>query len=560
MGKKILIVGGVAGGATVAARARRLDEQAEIIMFEKGPHVSFSNCALPYYLSGVVDNSNRLLMMNPTKFKVQYNIDARVEQEVIKIDRENKKVSVKKLQTGEIYEESYDKLVLSPGADPIFPKDVPGADKRQIFTVRNVVDIVSIKEYIDNNNINKITVVGGGFIGIEVAENLAISGKQVTIIQSQNQVMGPFDYDMAQLLHKEISDNKINLILNNKVCEIFEDKVKLTSGIEVETEMLIYAIGVFPNTELAVSAGLEIGQTGGIKVNYNYQTNDPDIYAVGDAIEVFNELTHSPARLPLAGPAQRQARIVADHIYNITNNRTGVIGSSVIKIFNLNAASTGLNERAAKAANIPYQFVYIIAPDKVSIMPDNSMIHFKLLFEYPTGRILGAQAIGKGNVDKRIDVIATMITMGGTLFDLKELELCYSPIYSTARDVVNIAALVGLNVLQGKFKEVPVYAARKLVEENEFILDVREEIEYMMSHIKNSVNLPLSELRQRANELPKDKTIYVYCQTGKRSYNACMALQGLGFDNVVNIAGSFMGIYLYEYYNSKILGRESIFE
>ncbi len=558
MGKRILIIGGVAGGASVAARARRIDEKAEIIMFEKGPHVSFSNCALPFHLSGMVENGDDLVLMCPTQFKNQYNIEARVNSEVIKIIRDDKKVVVKNLLTGEEYEESYDKLVLSPGANPILPRSIEGVTGSNVCTVRNVVDRKKLKNYIDSNNIKDIAVVGGGFIGVEVAENLCLADKNVSLIEALDQIMSPFDYDMAQILHKEMMDKGVNLILSDGVKKIDEDFVELQSGKKMAAKVVVMAIGVSPETGLAKDAGLEIGVTGGIKVDHNYLTNDKDIYAVGDAIEVYNRLTHKTSRLALAGPAQRQARAAADNMYNIHHNNNGVIGSSVVQVFDLGAASTGLNEKAAKAAGISYDFVYIIPGDKVGLMPDSNPMHFKLIYEYPTGRILGAQAIGKGNVDKRIDVIATMITMGGTLENLKELELCYAPLFGTAKDVVNFAALVGLNLLYGKFRQVPVTIVRELVEKDEFIVDVREKHEYEQGHLKNSVNIPLSEIRERMSEIPKDKPVYLHCRSSQRSYNAVMALQNSGYDNVINISGSYLGICCYEYYQDQVTGRAKI--
>jgi rhodanese-related sulfurtransferase len=332
----------------------------------------------------------------------------------------------------------------------------------------------------------------------------------------------------------------------------------LQSGKKVAAKAVIMAIGVRPETKLAKDAGLEIGITGGIKVDHNYLTNDKDIYAVGDAAEVYNQLTHKPSLLALAGPAQKQARAAADHMYNIPHNNKGVIGSSVINIFDLRAASTGLNEKTAKAAGISYDFVYIIPGDKVGLMPNSNPMHFKLIYEYPTGKILGAQAIGKGNVDKRIDIIAAMISMGGTLEDLKELELCYAPLFGTAKDVVNFAALVGLNLLYGRFRQVPVTKVRELVESGAFIVDVREKNEFVKGHLINAVNIPLSEIRDRLDEIPKDKPVYLHCRSGQRSYNAVMALQNLGYDNVFNISGSFLGICCYEYYQDQVTGREKI--
>jgi rhodanese-related sulfurtransferase len=363
---------------------------------------------------------------------------------------------------------------------------------------------------------------------------------------------------MVQILHKELYDNGVNLILSDSVTKIFDDYVELKSGKKVNARAVIMAVGVCPETSLAKDAGLEIGETGGIKVDHNYRTNDDDIYAVGDAIETYSALLCKPCRLPLAGPAQRQARAAADHIYNIPHINKGVIGSSVVKVFNLNAAATGLNEKQAKANNIPYDFVYIIPQDKVGLMPNSYQLHLKLIYEVPTGRILGAQAISEGDAPKRIDVIATLIRMNGTLEDLKELELCYAPLFSTAKDPVNHAALVGLNLLHGRFRQVPVSKVRELVENGAFIIDCRERDEYEKGHLKTAVNIPLSELRERLNEIPKDRPVYIHCRSSQRSYNAVMALQGRGFNNVFNISGSFLGISYYEYYLDQTTGREKI--
>ncbi len=558
MPKRILVVGGVAGGASAAARARRLDESAEIIVFEKGPHASFSNCSLPFYLSGIVEDVDSLVLMNPEKFKKQYNLEVRVNSEVVKINRDRKTITVKDLNTGEEYEEAYDKLILSPGASPIKPRSIEGIDNPNVFTIRNVVDIDLLDRFITENNVKNVAVIGGGFIGIETVENLRLRGINVTLVEALDQVMAPFDYDMAQILHKELYDKGVNLILSDGLKKIEKDSIELQSGKKVEAEAVVVAIGVRPETALAEEAGLEIGETGAIKVDHNYRTSDKDIYAVGDAIEVYNRLSHKPTRLALAGPAQKQARAAADHIYNIPNRNPGVIGSSVIKLFDLNAASTGLNEKACKQAGINYDFVYIIPQDKVGLMPNSNPLHFKLIFEVPTGKILGAQAIGKGSVDKRIDVIATLIMMGGTLEDLKDLELCYSPMFSTAKDVVNIAALVGLNILNGEYKQVPVTKVRELVENNAYIIDVRERDEYEAGHLINAVNIPLSEIRQRIDEIPKDRPVYLHCRSSQRSYYAIRALQHMGFDNLYNISGSYLGICYYEYFNDQVTGRNKI--
>lgn len=558
MSKKVLIVGGVAGGASAAARVRRLDEFAEVVMFERGPHVSFSNCCLPYHLSGIIENSEDLVLMDPEVFAKQYNIDARVHNEVIAINREEKKVVVKHTVTGKEYEESYDKLVLSPGARPILPASIEGLTNDNVFTVRNVGDIDQIKNYADQNNKENIVVVGGGYIGVEVAENFKMAGKNVTLVEAQNQVMAPFDFDMVQILHKELYDNGINLILSDALAKVTDSEVVLASGKKVAADVVISAIGVTPETDLATAAGLELGVTGGIKVDHNYLTNDKDIYAVGDAIEVFHRITRKPVRLPLAGPAQRQARAAADHMYGRSHNNKGVIGSSIVQAFELIGASTGLNEKAAQEAGIPYEVAYTIGGDMVGLMPDANPLHFKLIFEVPTGRILGAQGIGKGNVDKRVDIIATMITMDGTLEDLKELELCYAPPFGTAKDVVNHTALVGLNLLYGDFKQVKVDKVRELVENDAFIVDCREEDEFELGHIVNAINIPLSELRQRVDEIPKDQPVYIHCRSAQRSYNSTRALGHLGYDNVYNISGSFLGVCCYEYYLDQTTDREKI--
>ncbi len=559
MVKKVVIVGGVAGGASTAARLRRLDENMQIIMFERGPHVSFSNCCLPYHLSGKVANDKDLVLMTPEKFYKQYRIDARTSTEVISINRQAKEVVVKNVTTGEQYTESYDKLVLSPGAKPIVPK-IEGIEDVNIFTVRNVVDIVKLNTFIKNNDCKNISIIGGGFIGVEVTENLKEVGYNVTLIEAMNQIMKPFDYDMVQVLHKEMYDKGVNLIVGDKVNSFEKDIVILESGKKIEADAVVMAIGVAPETDLAKNADLEIGETGAIKVNQNYLTNDKDIYAVGDAVEVYHALTNSKTKLSLAGPAQKQARAVADHIKGRPSRNSGYIGSSCIQIFDYNGASTGLTEQLIKASNLTlnYDVVRVIAQDKVGLMPGSEPLHFKLIFEVPTGRILGAQAIGKGNVDKRIDVIATLIKMSGTVEDLKDLELCYAPPFGTAKDVVNYAGLVASNILEGTFKQVYVQQIRDLVENNAFIVDVREVNEYKVGHIKGAKNIPLSQIRDRLDEIPKDIPVYLHCRSAQRSYNACLALQQLGFDNVYNVSGGFMGLSFYEYYNDKVLNREAI--
>jgi len=557
LSKKFLVVGGVAGGASTAARIRRLDEKAEIIMFEKGPNVSFSNCSLPFHLSGIVENTDKLILMTPQGFQTKYNIEARVQQEVVHINRKQKTITIKDLKTNRDYEESYDTLVLSPGASPIVP-DLEGIHSKHVFTIRNVVDIDRLNRYLQTDNVQDIAVIGGGFIGVEVAENLKLAGYNVSLVEFGQQIMAPFDYDMAQILHKEMTDKGVQVIVNDGLAKVAPDYVALNSGKQLKAQAVVLAIGVRPEIRLAQEAGLTIGELGGIQVDANYVTSDSSIYAVGDAIEVFHQLTHKQTRLALAGPAQRQARAAANHMYNIPHHNKGVIGSSSVQIFDLVCATTGLNEKTALANGFQANSVYLIAPDKVGLMPNSNPLHFKLVYETPTGKILGAQAIGKGNADKRIDVIATLITMSGTLEDLKELELSYSPMFSTARDIVNLAALVAQNLLHGHFKQVKVDEVRKLIENHAYILDVREKSEFECGHLINAHNIPLSELRERMNEIPKDQPVYVHCRSGQRSYNAVMALQNSGFSNVFNVSGSFLGICLYEYFTDITTNRDKI--
>lgn len=559
MSRKILIIGGVAGGASAAARLRRLNEEDTIIMFEKGPHVSFSNCSLPYHLSGVVDEASKLVLMNPNKFMAQYKIDARVNNEVLGIDRKNKKVRVKNTVTDDIYEESYDKLILSPGAKPIVPR-IEGSERANIFTIRNVVDIDKLNHFIKANESKKVAVIGGGFIGVEAAENLNEAGYDVTLIEAMPQILKPFDYDMVQILHKEMMDHGVDLVLGDKVTGFTESEVILESGKRIEARTIVMAIGVMPETRLAKEANLQIGETGAIKVNQNYRTVDKDIYAVGDAIEVFNPLIGGMTKISLAGPAQIQARAVADNINGIPVNNTGFIGSSAIKVFNYNGASTGLSEGLINTLNmnINYEIVHLINNEKVSLMHGNNPVHFKLLFEVPTGKVLGAQAIGKGEVVKRIDVIATAISLGATVEQLKNINLCYAPPFGTAKDIVNFAGYIGSNLLRKDFKQVRFDKVRELLESGARIIDVREKSEYDRAHIKGVENIPFSEIRDRLAEIPKDEPVYIHCRTGQRSYNVSLLLQHLGFDNIYNIAGSFLALSYYEYFNDKIINRDSI--
>lgn len=558
---RVLVIGGVAGGASAAARVRRLDEQAEITILERGAHVSFSNCSLPYYLGGIVAKEGDLVMMTPESFRSQYRIDVQVNTEAVAIDRAAKRVTARDAATGETREYEYDKLVLAPGASPVMPRSIAGIEGERVFSVRNVTDIARVKACMDQKDTRDVVVVGGGFIGIEVAENLCRAGKHVTLLEGLNQVMTPFDYDMAQMFHREISDSGVDLRLGSTVTAISPQGVTAQRNGEtftVPADAVIMSIGVAPETALARQAGLEIGASGGIKVDRHMQTGDPDIYAVGDAAETTDLVLGKPGRLALAGVAQKEARVAADNICGIASVFRGFVGSSCLRVFRLNAAATGLNEQAAKAAGLHYDYVTVFASDKVSIMPGCRYLAFKLLFEVPTGRLLGAQAIGGGEADKRINAVAALIGMGGTVEDLKEFEHCYAPLFSTAKDVVHMAALTASNVLSGSLRQVHVSDVRPLVESGACIVDVREPDEFEMGHIQGARNIPLSSLRENLDKIPRDMPVYLHCRSSQRSYFAYCALRGSGFDNIVNINGSFLGISLYEAFTDRQEGRTPI--
>ena len=558
MSKRYIVVGGVAGGASTAARIRRIDENAEIQIYDKGPDVSFSNCCLPNHLSGEVKHSDDLVLYHPAAFKKSFHLDAKVNHEVVKILPQEHKILVKDLKTGKEFTDSYDYLILSPGAKAIRPASIKNVDAENVFVMKNVQDMREIDAFLETNEVSDVCVVGGGFIGVEAAECLKHSGKNVTLVEAANQIMAPFDEDMVQMLHKELYDNKVELILGDSVTEITPEEVVLKSGRRVKAQLVIMAIGVTPDIAFAKESGIMVGETGGIVVDHNYQTNCKDVYAVGDAIEVFHAITKKKTRLPLAGPAQKQARNVANALFGKPFSNKGVIGSSCIRVFGLNAAGTGLNEKECQKHGIDYRVALVIPNDKVGLMPNANPIHLKLIYEYPSGQILGAQAIGKGDVVGRVNVIAAMITMHGTLEDLKDLELCYAPAFGTAKDAVNLAALAGLNYLNGVYEQVPVTKVRELVENGEYILDVRGKGAFEHSHIKGAVNIPMGEIRERYHEIPKDRTVYVHCRTSWNSYYAIQALKGFGYHNVVNIQGSFLGLSYYEFFKDVTTGREPI--
>lgn len=539
--KKILIVGGVAGGATAAARLRRLDETSQIIMFERGEYISFANCGLPYYIGEVIENRDALLVQTAEGMSKRFNLDIRNFSEVVSIDPENKTISVKNLKTNEEYKESYDELILSPGASPIKPP-IPGLDKAEnVFTLRNIPDTDRIKAYVDDNRPKEAVVVGGGFIGVEMAENLVERGVKVHLIEMLDQVMAPFDYEMAQILHGHMEDNGVDLILGDGVDSFKNDgnTIVLKSGKQVSTDMTILSIGVRPENQLAKDAGLELGPRGHILVDENMMTSKDHIYAVGDAIQTKDLIFEEGASIALASPANRQARIVADRINGIDSKYKGVLGTSVAKVFDMTASSTGNNEKKLKQMGIEnYETVHLHPLSNAGYYPTANPMDLKLIFEVPSGKVLGAQAIGYTGVEKRIDVIATAIAAGMTVRELQDIELAYAPPFSSAKDPVNMAGYAASNILDGLVKKVDVMEIDQLVEDGEYLLDIRTEEEYSLGNINGSVNIPLDELRDRMDEIPKDRIIYVNCQVGLRGYLGCRILNQNGF-NTYNLDGGY---------------------
>lgn len=540
MSKKIIIVGGVAGGATAAARLRRLDETSEIVLFEKGEYISFANCGLPYYIGETIKSRDALLVQTVEGMKAKFNLDIRNFSEVIKINRDRKTVTVKNVQNGETYEESYDKLILSPGAKPIVPP-IPGIqDAEHIFTLRNVPDTDAIKGYVDVHKPKKATVIGGGFIGIEMAENLYDRGIEVTLVEMANQIMAPIDFEMASILHNHLRDKGVNLILEDGV-NAFENKgrtIKLTSGREIENDMIILSIGVRPENQLAVDAGLEVGERGGIKVNDFLQTADEDIYAIGDAIEVKDFVTGKPTMIPLAWPANRQGRIVANNIYGKQEKYQGTLGTSIAKVFDYTVAATGNNEKTLKRHGITYKVVHVHPGSHAGYYPGAHPIALKLIFDPETGKIFGAQGVGMDGVDKRIDVIATAIKGGLTVEDLPDVEIAYAPPFSSAKDPVNMAGYVASNIMEGTTETVQWYEIDEIIANGGLLIDVREPIEREAGFIKGSINIPLGEIRSRLNELPKDKPVHITCQVGLRGYLATRILKENGYQ-VKNLDGGW---------------------
>ncbi|GKX67078.1 CoA-disulfide reductase [Inconstantimicrobium mannanitabidum] len=545
MNKKIVIVGGVAGGASTAARLRRLNEDAEIVMFEKGEYISFANCGLPYYIGEVINEREKLIVQTVEQMSAKFNLDIRTLSEVIKIDKENKTVVVKNHKTGELYKENYDVLVLSPGATPIEPQ-IPGilfCDN--LFTLRNIPDTDKIKDFVDTQKPRRAAIIGGGFIGLEMAENLHERGINITLIEASKQVMAPLDIEMASIIHEHLVDKGVELILNDGV-NSFDNAGKtiiLNSGKEIATDLIILSIGVKPETTIAKEAGITLNERGAIVVDKHMKTSDPDIYALGDAVEILDFVNKKPTMIPLAWPANRQGRIVADNISGRNIEYKGTLGSSVAKVFDYTVATTGSNEKLLKKLAIDYKVVHIHPGSHAGYYPGSFPIAIKMLFHPNTGRIFGAQAVGMDGVEKRIDVIATAIKGNLTVFDLQDIETCYAPPYNSAKDPVNMLGYYASNIIEGIETTIQWDEVEQLDKETSVILDVREDFELSTGTFDNFIHIPLGQLRNRLSELPKDKHIYTTCQVGLRGYVACRLLEQRGF-KCSNIDGG-LKTYLY---------------
>ena len=549
---KAVIVGGVAGGASAAARLRRMKEDFEIIMLDKGPYVSFANCGLPYYVGNVIKERGSLELVTPRRFKSWFNIDVRVNSEVISIDRENKQIMVKDITKSEDYKLDYDYLILATGSKPITPP-FPGLEYVPYYSIWTIPDAVKIRDYVEKYQIKKAVIVGGGFIGLEMAENLVEKGVNVKIVEMLDQVMPPIDREMAQFIHQELILNGVCLVLEDPVDSfgrLDNDKpfVKTKSGRVIETDLIILSIGINPQSELARETGLELSQRGHIVVNESMQTSDPNIFAVGDVIQTQLYQTEEKISIALAGPANKQGRIAADSIAGRKMHYKGIMGSSVVKIFDATVASVGLSEKQLKNTEIKYEKIYVHPNNHAGYYPGATPLSIKLIFEVSTGIVLGAQIVGGSGTEKRVDVISTLIKMRGTVFDLEELELTYAPPYSSAKDPVNMAGFVASNFLRGDIALKQWHDIEKFKENGGLILDVRTTIEHEARRIDGSINIPLHELRSRLNDLPKDQPIIVYCEVGYRSYLATRILMQSSFREVYELTGGFK---LYEMANAK---------
>lgn len=540
---KYVIIGGVAGGASAAARLRRNDESAEIIMFEKGEYVSFANCGLPYYIGNVIQERNKLLLQTPASFKNRFNIDVRIQEEVVKIDPANKTVQIKKITDGIIYEESYDKLILSPGAAPFVPP-IPGVDLPGIFTLRNVPDTDRIKSYVENNNVTSAVVIGAGFIGLEMAENLHHLGVHVTVIEMIDQILAPVDYPIAAILQKHMRDKGVSLMLNTAVTGFEKNNsntltVNIKDKAPIDADIVILSIGVRPETKLAIDAGLAIGTAKGISVNEYLQTSDENIYAVGDAIEFKNPITGNPMITYLAGPANKQGRMVANNIvFGHKEKYNGAINTAILKLFDMTAGATGMASKHLQKEGIKHIVSTTQSGSHAGYYPGAQNMVIQIAFDPDNGRLYGAQVAGYEGVDKRLDIFSMIIKNKGSVYDLMEFEHSYAPPFSSAKDPVNMSGFVADNIISGKvfmkyWNELPAPS------DNMLYLDVRNKDEFERGAIPRAINIPVDELRNRLNEIPVDKTIIIYCQIGLRGYIAQRILRQSGYNNLFNISGGY---------------------
>lgn len=545
---RLLIVGGVAGGASAAARARRLSEDAEIVLIERGPDVSFANCGLPYYISGEIADREKLLVTTPEHLRARFRLDVRIRSSVEAIDRTTKKVRIKDLVTGNEYEERYDKLILAPGAAPFRPS-IPGVELPGVHVLRNLQDIDRIKERVDDG-VKKAVLLGGGFISLELAENLVKLGIQTTIVEKNQQILTTFDKEMTTPIVRELVDRGVGIQLGQVAESIAQLPqgllVTLNSGRRLDGQLVILGVGVRPENKLAIQAGLEVGPRGGIRVSDRLQTSDPDIYAVGDAIEVRDFVTDEPTQVPLAGPANRQGRIAADNVFGKDARYRGTQGTAIVGVFGTTAAMTGASEKALRRANRPFRKIYVHPTHHAGYYPGAEQMALKVLFHPVTGQLLGAQAVGGDGVDKRIDVLSVAIQARMTVFDLEEMELAYAPQYGSAKDPVNMAGFVAAGLLRGNHPQIDVETVQTANNvERPFLLDVRTPQEFAAGHIPGAVNIPVDELRSRLVDLPSNRPIATYCQVGQRGYLATRMLLQRGY-SAANIGGGYKTYLLHQ--------------
>jgi NADPH-dependent 2,4-dienoyl-CoA reductase/sulfur reductase-like enzyme/rhodanese-related sulfurtransferase len=537
---RVCIIGGVAGGATAAARLRRLDEQAEIVMFERGEHISYANCGMPYHVSGRIKERSSLFRHTPQSFWNLFQVEVRVKNEVLAIEPERKRIHVVNRQSGKEYVSPYDHLILSPGAYPFVPP-AQGVDASFFLTLHDIAGMDVIMDRVARQQTKQAVIVGGGFIGVELAENLVARGVAVHLVELLDQVMAPFDREMANILHAKLAREGVALHLSDSIARVVtrkkQNRVVLASGLELEAQWVISTAGVRPDTRLGREAGLAIGSSGGIVVDDAMRTSDPSIYAVGDVLETRQLVGGMPVCVPLAGPANKQARIAADNICGIPSRYPGTLGTSIVKVFDMQAAATGLNEKTLQKSGLSYQAIHLHPLNHSNYYPGAAPLALKLLFGVPDGKVLGAQCIGEGGVDKRIDVIATAIHAGMCVHELAQLELAYAPPFGSAKDPVNMAGFVGSNILQGLVKSVTCAELERM--ENPYILDIRPKSEFAAGHVPGAVHIPREEVRRRMGELPRDRQIVVICQSGVASYTVCRILAQSGFATLANLSGGY---------------------